>query len=82
MNLKLEIISPEGIIFNGECHMAVVPSVLGDIGFMYNHEMVISLLREGEIKIFDDKNEVIKSLSVTSGAAEMQENGKLLVLVN
>lgn len=62
--------------------MAVVPSVLGDIGFMYNHEMVISLLREGEIKIFDDKNEVIKSLSVTSGAAEMQENGKLLVLVN
>jgi F-type H+-transporting ATPase subunit epsilon len=80
-NLKLEIISPEGILFNGDCHMAVVPSALGDIGFMHNHEMVIASLREGEIVVFNEKNEALKSFAVKSGFAKMQEGGRLLVLV-
>lgn len=81
-NLKLEIISPEGIIFNGDCHMAVIPSALGDIGFMHGHEMVIVLLREGQITVFDEQQNVVKQLVATGGSAEMTNSGKLLVLVD
>ncbi|MBU6140735.1 MAG: F0F1 ATP synthase subunit epsilon [Proteobacteria bacterium] len=80
-NLKLEIISPEGVIFNGHCHMAVVPSVLGDIGFMEGHEAVVALIREGQITIFDDKQNALKQIPVAGGYAEINESGKLLVLI-
>lgn len=81
-NLKVEIISPEGVIFSGECHMAVVPAALGDIGFMHGHEVVITLLREGQIAVYDDKQTILKQLAITSGSAEMTESGKLLILVD
>ena len=81
-NLKLEIISREGIIFNGDCHMAVIPSTLGDIGFMHGHEAIVALLREGEITVFDDKQNVVKQISVTGGYAKMDGAERLSVLVN
>lgn len=82
MNLQLEIISPEGIIFNGECHIAVAPSVAGDIGFMHGHESVIALLREGVVSVYNEKNELVKVVDVKRGSVEMKEGEKLLVLVD
>ena len=81
-NLKLEIISPEGVIFNGECHLAVAPSVSGDIGFMHGHEAVLALLKEGQITLFDDKQNIIKQIPVVSGTAAVDDSGKLLILVD
>lgn len=81
-NLAIEIISPEGTIFSGNCHMAVVPSVSGDIGFMFGHEAVIALLREGQISLFDSAQNIIKQVNIVSGSAEIEDSGKLLVLVD
>lgn len=81
-NLNLEIISRNSIIFNGKCHMAVVPSVLGDIGFMYGHEIVIASLREGSILIYDEKDTLVKSFVVDGGFVKMQDRENLLVLVD
>lgn len=81
-NLKLEIISPEGIIFNGECHLAVVPSASGEIGFMHGHEAILSLLKEGQITLFDDKQNILKQIPVVSGSAAVDDSGKLLILVD
>ena len=44
-SLSLEIISPSGIIFKGDCHMAVIPSVSGEIGVMHGHEAAIASLQ-------------------------------------
>ena len=83
-DLKLEIVSPTGIIFKGTCSMAVVPSEAGDIGVMHGHEAVIAALRSGEkIAIYDDKQNLVKSIEVTSGGfAEMQGLDRLLVLID
>lgn len=81
-NFNLEIISPTGIIFKGECHLAVVPSVSGDIGVMYDHEPVIANLREGKVSIYDSKETLIKEFEVKTGVAEVQDPGKLLVLID
>jgi len=80
--LNLEIISPNGILFKGECRLAVVPSVEGDLGIMAGHEMVIVSLREGKIDIYDDKETLIKSFEVTTGFAKMQAANDLLVLLD
>lgn len=81
-NLKLEIISPAGVIFKGECGMAVVPSISGEIGVMFGYEAFIAALREGQISVYDDKQNLIKSFDIKSGFAEMQSEEKLLVLLD
>ncbi len=80
--LNLEITSPTGIIFKGDCHMAVVPSINGEIGVMQGHESVISKLKEGKISVFDEQENLVKSFDVVSGFAEMQGSDKLLVLID
>jgi F-type H+-transporting ATPase subunit epsilon len=81
-NLNLEIIAPSGVLFKGECHMAVVPSVDGDIGIMHGHEAVIAALRAGTVDIYDEKQNLIKSFEVISGFAEMESLSHLVVLLN
>lgn len=81
-DLKLEIISPNGVLFSGNCYMAVVPSIAGDLGAMRDHETVIAALREGKIMIYDNKHNVVQSFDVKSGFAEMQGGEKLLVLLD
>jgi F-type H+-transporting ATPase subunit epsilon len=81
-DLKVEITSPNGELFNGNCHLAVVPSVLGDIGVMLGHEVVVVSLKEGKILLHDENQKVVNSFDVVGGFAEVQGSGKLLILVD
>jgi F-type H+-transporting ATPase subunit epsilon len=82
LNLKLEILSPSGVIFKGDCAMVVVPSAAGEIGVMKGHEAFITNLQEGQVAIYNDQQEIIKSFEVKAGFAEMQSEEKLLVLLD
>ena len=50
-NFKLEIISPERIVFSDEAKMVTLPSYEGDMGILKNHISIITLLRPGIIKV-------------------------------
>ena len=50
-NFKLEIISPERIIFSDDIKMVTLPSYEGDMSILKNHISVITLLRPGIIKV-------------------------------
>jgi len=80
--LKVEIISPAGVIFDGQCLMAVIPSVAGEIGVMQDHEAFISSLQQGKITIHNDKQEIIKEVEVASGFAEINDGKKLVLLID
>ena len=54
-NFKLEIISPEKIIFSEEVTMATLPSYEGDMSILKNHISIITFLRPGKIRV--KKNE-------------------------
>lgn len=81
-DLKIEIISIEGTVFKGFCHIAVIPSSSGDLGIMFGHEAIISNLREGEINLYDNSQNIFKTIPVKSGFAEMQGEEKLSILIN
>ncbi len=82
--LNLEIISPNGVIFKDQCHLAVIPSTDGDIGAMYGHEMVVAMLKkDSKIEIFDKNQKLIKEVEVKNGGfSEMQSKEKLLILID
>tara|TARA_B100000408_G_scaffold66722_1_gene51140 strand:- start:324 stop:719 length:396 start_codon:yes stop_codon:yes gene_type:complete len=50
-NFKLEIISPEKIIFSGDTKIVVIPSYEGDMSILKNHISIITFLRPGIIKV-------------------------------
>ena len=50
-NFKLEIISPEKIIFSDKATMVTLPSYEGDMSVLKHHISLITFLRPGIIKI-------------------------------
>jgi len=80
--LELEIISKTGSLFSDKAHLVVVPAIGGEIGFMYDHELVITELKEGKVQVFDESEKLLKEFDVKSGYAHMQDDHKLIVLVD
>ena len=68
-NFKLEIISPERIVFSDEAKMVILPSYEGDMGILKNHISIITLLRPGIIKVQKDKNN-LENFFVEDGTIE------------
>ena len=50
-NFKLEIISPEKIIFSDDVKMVILPSYEGNMSILKNHISIITFLKPGIIKI-------------------------------
>ena len=77
-NFKLEIISPEKIIFSDNVTMATLPSYEGDMSILRNHISIITFLRPGVIKV-KKKEENYEEFFVQEGTVEYF-NESLVVL--
>ena len=92
--MYLEIVSPEATLFSGEVTSVAVPGVDGNFEMLNNHAPIVSLLKEGFVKIKGNitLNDVISAkftkedsnttlLKINSGTVEMKDN-KVIVLVD
>ncbi len=92
--MYLEIVSPEATLFAGDVTSVTVPGVDGEFQMLNNHAAIVSLLKEGMVKIEGDisieeefetkfsKDEKGKTvLSISSGTVEMSDN-KVIVLAD
>ena len=77
-NFKLEIISPEKIIFSDNTKMTVLPSYEGDMSILKHHISIITFLRPGIIKV-QKKTEDFDNFFVQDGTVEYF-NDNLVVL--
>lgn len=92
--MYLEIVSPEATLFNGEVTSVAVPGVNGNFEMLNNHAPIVSVLKDGFVKITGnivldeavkdqftkgDKNTTL--LKIESGTVEMKDN-KVIVLVD
>ena len=77
-NFKIEIISPEKIIFSDEEKMVTLPSYEGNMSILKNHISIITFLRPGIIKV--QKNDGnFEKFFVQDGTVEFS-NDSLVVL--
>ena len=72
MSLKLKIVSPERVEFNGEAEVVKVPGMMGMFEILSNHAPIISALQQGIVEF--ETNEGRKELSITGGFVEVQKN--------
>ena len=77
-NFKLEIISPEKVIFSDNATMVTLPSYEGDMSILKNHISLITFLRPGIIKA-QKKEGSFEEFFVQDGTVEYF-NDNLVVL--
>ena len=77
-NFKLEIISPEKIIFSDKATMVTLPSYEGDMSVLKHHISIITFLRPGIIKVHKNDGN-FKEFFVQDGTVEYF-NDSLVVL--
>ena len=77
-NFKLEIISPEKIIFSDLVKMTKVPSYEGDMSILKDHISIITFLRPGLVKV-EKKDGNTESFFVQDGTVEFFNNTLILL---
>jgi len=56
----VEILSPEGPVFNGEVEMVSTRTTTGSIGILANHTPLLAMLDPTELRLYETENEVIR----------------------
>ena len=77
-NFKLEIISPEKILFSESVKTVTVPSYEGDMGILKDHISIISFLRPGRVKI-KKNDESLEEFFLEDGTIEFIENNLVIL---
>ncbi len=73
---SLEILSPESLIIKTDVKQVVIPSFEGEMGILNDHIPLITFLRPGLVKIF---NEDEKTFFVEEGTVEFANNNLLIL---
>ncbi|MBR2114720.1 MAG: ATP synthase F1 subunit epsilon [Prevotella sp.] len=66
--LKLKIVTPERVEFDGQVERVVVPGTQGQFEILTNHAPIISTLQKG-IVVYD-----VNELPILGGFVEVQKN--------
>ncbi|MFH1611111.1 MAG: ATP synthase F1 subunit epsilon, partial [Patescibacteria group bacterium] len=78
--LQLKIVTPERVVFEDSVDSISVMTESGEITILPNHIQLVSLLRAGEMRLKDNKNETL--LAVSTGMIEVQSGNKVIVLAD
>lgn len=89
--MLLEIVTPEATLFSGEVDSVAVPGVNGEFQMLNNHAPIVSILKNGYVKIsgniqleeeveakFEKKGNATW-LAINSGTIEMKDNKVILL---
>jgi len=75
--LKVSVISPESVLFDGEAASVVAPAFDGEVGILENHAPMMTLLGKGVLKLGGGVSE--KSFTVEGGFLQVVENSVRIV---
>lgn len=77
--LKVDIITPNQILYSGEADLVNVPGVLSPFEVLYNHAPIVSGLEKGIIKITDKKDGTKRFVSSAGFIEVLNNNVSILV---
>lgn len=78
--MKLEIVTPGGVIYSGDIKQVALPGEQGEFGVLPEHASLVSLLQAGAIDIETaDSKEIF--VAINSGYVKVDEN-KVLCIVD
>ena len=76
--MKLEIITPDKKLFEGNVKSLVVPGSEGQLGILNNHAPMIASLKKGIVKVTDEQAQVQK-FEIKGGVVEVLKNNVIVL---
>ncbi len=77
---KVEVLTPEGEVFNDEVEMVSTKTSVGSIGILANHQPLLGMLDPTELRLYKSDSEVIR---YAQGEGFLQMSGdRALILVD
>lgn len=75
--LKISLISPEAVLFEGEAASVVAPAFDGEVGILENHAPMMTLLGSGVLRLGDSGAE--RRFNVEGGFLQVVDNAVRIV---
>ena len=75
----VEVLTPEGEVFNGEVEMLSTRTVVGSIGILANHTPLLAMLDPTELRLYKSESDVVR-FAQAEGYLQVADN-RALVLV-
>jgi F-type H+-transporting ATPase subunit epsilon len=77
---RVEILTPEGEVFNDEVEMVSTKTTVGSIGLLANHQPLLAMLDPTELRLYKSESDVVR---YAQGEGFLQVYGNhVLVLVD
>src|SRR5918992_1352510 len=77
---QVEVLTPEGEVFNDEVEMVSTKTTVGSIGLLANHQPLLAMLDPTELRLYKTESEVIR-FAQGEGYLQVAED-RALVLVD
>ena len=79
-SFKVEVLTPEGEVFNDEVEMVSTKTSVGSIGILAHHQPLLAMLDPTELRLYKSESEVVR---YAQGEGFLQMTGEhALVLVD
>jgi F-type H+-transporting ATPase subunit epsilon len=76
---RVEVLTPEGEVFNEEVEMVSTRTTVGSIGLLANHSPILATLEPTELRLYRSDADIVR-FAQAEGYLQMSEN-RALVLV-
>ncbi len=76
--MKIEIVTPDSTIYEGEVSLAQLPGLDGSFEILNHHAAMIAALKKGRVKVIDSKKDTL-FFEINGGVMEVLNN-RILVL--
>jgi F-type H+-transporting ATPase subunit epsilon len=76
---QVEVLTPEGEVFNDEVEMVSTRTTVGSIGVLANHEPVLAMLDPTELRLYVTESEIVR-FAQAEGYMQIANNRALLLV--
>jgi F-type H+-transporting ATPase subunit epsilon len=76
---RVEVLTPEGEVFNDEVEMVSTKTAVGSIGVLAHHEPVLAMLDPTELRLYKTESDVVR-YAQAEGYLQVANNRALLLV--
>ena len=77
--MNVEIVNPDKTIFKGEAKAVLLPGIDGLFEILDKHAPLIAVLKKGQIKLTDNRDQV-STYDINGGVVENLQNNVLIMV--
>ncbi len=71
--VNIDIVTPLKLVMSKKVKMSVLPASEGDVGILYKHTPLMTILNRGIVKLYDE-NSISDQIAVDGGVADISED--------